>query len=157
MQSINSYILIQGIICAIINMIVNPGMSWIFNRTMEFTPLAGIVIDMTITCLIMSAAITFFTTSGVIEALKAGNIKGGDSHFTGRLLSRFPRQWWALGILLGIIVAILLVPLTIVIFTTAGLSGLSFSWLVIFKAIYTGLMAFVVTGLVILRQIKALQ
>jgi len=157
MQSINSYILIQGIICAIINMIVNPGMSWISNRRMEFTPLAGIVIDMTITCLIMSAAITFFTTSGVREALKAGNIKGGNSYFTGKSLSRFPRKWWTLGMLLGFICAILLVPMTIVIFTAAGLSGLSFLWLVIFKAVYTGSMAFIVTALVILRQIEAFQ
>ncbi len=157
MQSINFYILIQGIICAIINMIVNPGMSWLFNRTMEFTPLAGIAIDMTITCLIMSTAITFFTTSGVREALKAGNIKGGYSYFTGKSLSRFPRKWPTLGILLGFIFAILLVPLTIVIFTAAGLSGLSFLVIVIFKAIYTGLMAFTVTALVIIRQIEALQ
>lgn len=138
-------------------MIVNPGMSWLFNRTMQFTPIAGIVIDMTITCLIMSTVIAFFTTSGVREALKAGNIKGGDSHFPGKPLSRFPRRWWALGILLGFIFAILLVPLTIVIFTAAGLCGLSFLWLVIFKAIYTGSMAFAVTGLVIIRQIEALQ
>jgi len=157
MQSINSYILIQGIICALINIIVNPGMSWLFNRKMEFTSLAGIAIDMTITCLIMATAITFFTTSGVREALKTGNIKSGDSYFAEKSLSRLPRQWLALGILLGFIFAILLVPLTIVIFTAAGLAGLSFLWLVIFKAIYTGLMAFTVTALVILRQLEAPQ
>ncbi len=49
MQPVKSYILIQATICAVINMIVNPFVSWIGNRAMRFTPLPSILVDMAIT------------------------------------------------------------------------------------------------------------
>ena len=73
MQPLHSYIRAQATICAIINMIVNPTVSWLGNRDMQPTAVAGIVVDMTITCLIMATAVTYFTTSGVDKALKAGH------------------------------------------------------------------------------------
>lgn len=155
MQPVRSYIPIQATICAVINMIVNPTMSWLGNPTMQFTPLIGIVIDMTITCIIMSTGITFFTASGVKRDLKAGNIKAGEVFpGTAGFLLRLPRSWWFLGLLLGFIFAVILVPSTIGIFSILGFAGLTFKGLVIFKIVYTGSLAFVVTGLVILRQIS---
>jgi hypothetical protein len=131
-------------------------MSWLFNRKMEFTSLAGIAIDMTITCLIMATAITFFTTSGVREALKTGNIKSGDSYFAEKSLSRLPHNGWRWAFCSDLSLQSAR-ALTIVILYCGRSCGLSFLWLVIFKAIYTGLMAFTVTALVILRQLEAPQ
>ena len=156
MQPVKAYVLVQASICAIINMIVNPLVSWIGNHAMRFTPLTGIVVDMAITCLLMSTLIAFFTVSSVRRDIKAGKIRADDAApRTAGLLSRLPRSWWALGLLLGAGFAVVLVPVTCGVAAILGLPGLTFGWLVLLKIVYTGAVAFVVTRWLILRQLEA--
>ena len=151
-----AYILLQATICALINMIVNPLVSWIGNRAMQFTPLTGILVDMAITCLIMSTLIALFTVSSVRRDIKAGKIRAEDgAPRAAGLLSRLPRSWWALGLLLGAGFAVVLVSLTCGVAAILGLTGLTFGWLVLLKIVYTGAVAFVVTRWLILRQLEA--
>ena len=56
-EDTHSYIQTQATISAIINMIVNPAVSWLGNREMQATPLTGVAVDMAITCLVMSTLI----------------------------------------------------------------------------------------------------
>ncbi len=156
MQPVKPYILVQAIICAIINMIVNPLVSWISNRSMRFTPLSGILVDMAITCLIMSTLIAFFTVSGVRRDIKAGKVRADDAApRAAGLLSRLPLSWWGLGLMLGAGFAVVLVPVTCGVAAILGLPGLNFGWLVLLKSTYTGAVAFVVTRWLILRQLEA--
>ena len=48
-EDTHSYIQTQATISAIINMIVNPAVSWLGNRDMQVTPLTGVAVDMAIT------------------------------------------------------------------------------------------------------------
>jgi hypothetical protein len=156
MQTVKAYILALASICAIINMIVNPLVSWIGNRAMRFTPLTGILVDMAITCLVMSTLIALFTIPGVRRDIKAGKIRADDRAVRAAgLLSHLPRSWWALGLLLGAGFAVVLVPVTCGVAVILGLPGLTFGWLVLLKIVYTGAVAFAVTRWLILRQLEA--
>ncbi|NCC35138.1 MAG: hypothetical protein EOM24_24470 [Chloroflexia bacterium] len=145
----------QATISAIINMIVNPAITWLSNREMAVTPLTDVLVDMSITCLIMSTVIAFFMNAGVKRDLKSGNIRLDAPPPSPSVLLRLPRSWASLGLLLGFGFAILLVPVTLGIFTVFGLSKLSFGWLIVFKIAYTGAIAYLVTRWIILRQLQA--
>jgi hypothetical protein len=155
LEDTHSYIQTQATSSAIINMIVNPAMSWLGNRDMQVTPLTGVAMDMTITCLVMSTLIALFITLGLKRALKSGNIKANYAASSAGVLSRLPRSWWVLGLTLGLGFAIVLVPLSLGLLTLFGLSELPFWGLVILKILYPGTVAFVVTKWVILRQLQA--
>ena len=158
MQAVKAYILTQATICAVINMIVNPLVSWIGNRAMRFTPLAAILVDMAITCLVMSTLIALFTLPAVRRDLRTGKISAEYRAVRGAgLLSRLPRSWWALGLLLGAGFAVVLVPVTCGVAVILGLPGLTFGWLVLLKIVYTGAVAFAVTRWLILRQLEAVR
>ena len=157
MQPVASYIRAQGIACAVINMVLNPVVAWLGNRQMAFMPLLGgnsIVVDTAVTTIVLSLLVALFITSGVRRDLHAGHVSATDGFpRAGRLLSHLPRQAWALGLLLGLGVACVLTPVTFGMFYALGFSGLPFAWFVMFKAIYTPLLGFVVTRWVILRQL----
>ena len=155
MDDTHSYIQTQATISAIINMIVNPAVSWLGNRDMQVTPLTGVAMDMAITCLVMSTLIALFVTLGLKRALKSGNIKANDAASTSGVLARLPRSWWVVGLTLGLGCAIVLVPFSLGLFTLFGLSELPFWGLVILKILYPGTVAFAVTKWVILRQLQA--
>lgn len=155
MEDTNSYIQTQATSSAIINMIVNPAVSWLGNRDMQVTPLTGVAMDMTITCLVMSTLIALFITLGLKRAVKSGNIKAKYAASSAGVLSRLPRSWWVLGLTFGLGFAIVLVPLSLGLFTLFGLSELPFWGLVILKILYPGTVAFAVTKWVILRQLQA--
>jgi hypothetical protein len=154
MQTPHAYVLTQATICAVINMIVNPAMSWVTNRGLEPTPLPGILIDTTITCLIMATAIAWFTIGGVRRGLRAGQIGPGDTGEEGAALRRLHKSWWALGLVLGAGFAIVLVPLTYAMFKAPAMEQVPFRQVVLFKVVYTGAMAFVVPRWVILHELR---
>jgi len=122
---------------------------------MRATPLTGVAMDMAITCLVMSTLIALFVTLGLKRALKSGNIKANDATSSSGLLARLPCSWWVLGLTLGLGCAIVLVPLSLGLFTLFGVSELPFWGLVVLKILYPGTVAFAVTKWVILRQLQA--
>ena len=156
-QSVGAYIRTQGINAAIINAVLNPVLAWLGNRKMEFMPLSGghsIVIDTAVTSVLLSLLVALFVTSGVQRDLKAGRVTATNGFFRkGRLLSRLPSRAWALGLMLGFGIAIVLVSLTLAVFHLLGIRGIPFVEFAIIKAVYTGLLAFVVTRWVIFRQL----
>ncbi len=158
MQPVDAYIRTQGINCAVINMVINPVVAWLGNRQMDFTPLSGgnsIVVDTAITCIVLSLLVALFIASGVRRDLHAGRLEVTEgSPRAGRLLSHLPRKAWALGLLLGLVIAWVLTPLAFGLFRALGFSGLPFWGFALFKAIYTAPLGFVVTRWVILRQLS---
>ena len=155
MDATHSYIQTQATISAIINMIVNPAVSWLGNRDMQATPLAGVAMDMAITCLVMSTLIALFITMGLNRALKSGNIEASDATSSAGVLARLPCSWWVLGLTLGLGCAIVLVPLSLGLFTLFGVSELPFWGLFVLKILYPGAVAFAVTKWIILMQLQA--
>jgi hypothetical protein len=157
MQTSDSYLRVQATISALINMVVNPLITWLLNRGMQPVTLPAILIDMSITCLVMATAIAFFVSPGARRAVTAGGLEIDHRARSARLLERFPVRPVMLGITLGAACATLLVPLTWLVAVQLGWSGLAFWDLILMKILYTGTMAFLVTRWVILSQWQALR
>jgi len=157
MQPIASYIRMQGIICAVINVLLNPAVAWLGYRQLDFVPLwgrASIVVDTPVTAVMLSLLVTLFVTSGVRRALQTGRVSPTNGFpRAGCLLSHLPQRAWPLGLLLGLGSASILTPLTLVLLQMFGYSGLPLSGFALFKAMYTGPLGFAVTRWVILRQL----
>jgi len=156
-EAVRAFIRSQGIGAAVGNIVLNPAFAWLGNRELAFTPLTGggsIVVDTAITSVIMPLVVTLFVASGTrreIEAGRIGNPAGSSSGWS--LLSWLPRQGWALGLTIGVVVALVVTPLTFILFSLLGVAGLPFVWFAIFKAVWTPLVAFVVARWVVLRQL----
>jgi hypothetical protein len=157
MPPVDSYMRTQGIMCAVINMVLNPLVAWLGHRQMDFVPLwggNGMLVDTAVTSVVLSLLVTLFMTAGVRQALQAGRFTVGDSLPPGaRRLAPLPRRAWPLGLLLGLGLACILTPLTFGLFWGLGLSGLPFAGFALFKALYTGPLGYAVTRWVILRQL----
>ena len=156
-QSVNTYIRTQGIIAAVVNMALNPLLAWLFNPRMKYMTLAGdhsIIIDAAVTSVVLSLLVSLFVTAAVRRDTKTGGIDfaGGLSE-EGRLLSRLHRRAWALGLVLGSGVALVLVVLIFTLSRLLGVQGVTFVRYVMFKAAYTGLLGYVVTRWVLIRQL----
>jgi hypothetical protein len=153
MQSVRSYIRAQGASSAVINAVLNPAISWLGNRQMNFVPLSGIAVDTLITCIVMSLLVSLFVTPPAQRQFGAGRLTGSNADVVGSgILAHFPTKAWSLGLLIGIIVAAIVTPLMFAAFRMFGSPGLSFVGFIILKALYTAVLGFVVTRWVILRQ-----
>jgi len=157
MEPVASYIRAQGMICAVINVVLNPVVVWLMYRQLDFVPLWGrnsIVVDTAVTSIVLSLLVVLFTASGARRALHTGHLVTTEvSPRAGRMLSQLPRQAWSLGLLLGLGIACVLTPLTFGLFHALGFPGLPFAWFALFKAAYTAPLGFVLTRWVILRQL----
>jgi hypothetical protein len=136
----------------------HPVMARLGNREMDFVPLwggNGIVVDTALTAFVLPLLVTLCITAGVRQALRTGRITTSEVlPRAGRLLSHLPSRSWLLGLLLGLGVAGSFTPLTSGAFQVLGVSGLPFTGFVLLKALYTGILGFVITRWVILRQLS---
>ncbi|MGW2743848.1 hypothetical protein [Streptomyces sp. NPDC001450] len=155
-MSVTSYMRRQGTICAIINVVINSLITWLGHRRTGFVPLTGnrgIVVDVFVTSILLSLLVSLFVSTAVRHDLDAGRVRAMDeAPGAGRVLSRLPARWWALGLLLGVGVAVV-ATLVLRLLGALGLSGLAPAGFVAFMAVYTGLLGYAMTRWVILRQL----
>ncbi len=125
-EPVRAYIRSQGIGAAVGNMVLNPAFAWLGNREMVFTPLTGggsIIVDTAITSVIMALVVTLFVASGTRREIAAGRIANSNRFSPGwGLLSWLPRQAWALGLTIGVGVALVVTPLTFTLFSLLGVA-----------------------------------
>lgn len=153
-QSIASYIRKTGLVAAMANVVINPALAWLLNRQMAGMPPNSVVTDTAVTSVVLSLVVSLCITSGVRRDLKAGRITIAEaSPRAGFLLSRLPRRGWALGLVLGVGVAVVLAPLTFWLFYLFGVDSLTFTAFALFKVTYTAPLAYLVARWVILRQL----
>jgi hypothetical protein len=156
-EAVSAFIRSQGIGAAVGNILLNPAFVWLGNRELAFTPLTGggsIIVDTAITSVIMSLVVTLFVASGTRREIEAGRIANADGFSSGwNLLSWLPREGWALGLTIGVVAALVLTPLTFILFSLLGVAGLPFVGFALFKAVWTPLVAIVVVRWVVLRQL----
>jgi hypothetical protein len=157
-QPLEVYIRIQASITAIINMIVNPSLAWLGNMKMEFVPFWGgncLIIDTIITSIVLSVIVALFSGSGARRDIKAGNITIPEkSAPVGTFISRLPKKAWKIGLLFGLCSIIILLPATAGIFHLLGISGIPFAGFALFKAVYTGPLAYIVSSCVIKKEME---
>lgn len=154
-EATRTYIRIQARVSALINMLVNPTISWLGNRAFNDVPVTVLAIDMGITCVLMSFLISLFVSHAASIQIRNGRISRSQILARHSWLARLPASAGALGIALGVASALVLIPLTLLLFFLLGLDALPFWALLFFKLVYTGLLAFFVTRWVILRTLMA--
>lgn len=153
LSSIDSYIHKQALTAALINMVVNPLLAFLINRNAESVALSGIVIDTVITSIVMTWLVTAFSAADINRQLRAGRFKDENLPQPGPILSRLPRKGVLLGMVLFICAVLIMVTLTVSMFSLFGITELSVDRLALFKAVYTGPVAYVVAHLAIIRQL----
>lgn len=151
---LKTYVRRQGTMTAIINAVVNMAVTWLTNRKMESLPLSGIVTDTAITSIVMALLMTLFAASGARRELRAARLAvPKDAPDAKDVLALLPQTPWALGMVFGVGIAVVLVSLTLATSRLLGVREVSFVRFAMMKAAYTGLLGFGVTRWVILRQI----
>ena len=152
-----TYVRTQAAAAALVNAVLNPLIEWIINRQKGFQPFAGsegVIVNMALKSIILSVLVALFAARGVHHALAAGHMAADRLAGSARLLLRLPGRPGWLGLLLGIGAAAV-VGIAFWLLDVAGVSGVSFFGLLIFKALYCGLLGFGVARWTILRQLRA--
>ncbi len=153
LSSINSYIHKQALMAALINIVVNPLLAFLLNHNVDSVALSVIVIDTIITSILMTWLVTIFSVADVNRQLRAGHFKDEDLPHPGWILSLFPKQGALLGMVLFVCTALFMVAFTVSMFSLFGITELSVDKLALFKAVYTGPVAYVTARLAIIRQL----
>lgn len=134
-------------------MVVNPLLAFLINRNVDSVALSGILVDTIITSIVMTWLVTVFSAADINRQLRAGRFKGEDLPQPGPILSRLPRRGVLLGTVLFICAVLIMVTLTVSVFSLFGIEELSVDSLALFKVIYTGPVAYVVARLAIIKQL----
>jgi hypothetical protein len=134
-------------------MVVNPILAFLINRNAESVSLSGIIVDTIITSIVMTWLVTVFSAADINRQLRAGRFKNENLPKSGPVLSRLPRKGRLLGTVLFICTVLLMVTLTVSLFSLLDITELSVYRLALFKVIYTGPVAYVVARLAIIRQL----
>ncbi|KOS53668.1 hypothetical protein [Rhodococcus rhodochrous] len=156
MDSAASYVRKQAVVTGLVNVVVNPLLAWAGKRGTSFVPLwsaDGIVVDIALTAIILSVLVAWFSAAGVRRALRAG-LDAADAPRAGRWLARLPSGASALGLSLGVAAAVVSV-VVIWVLHLLGVSGLSTGWFLVLKAVYGGVLGYLVARWVIVRQLSA--
>lgn len=153
LSPIDSYIRKQALTAALINMLVNPLLAFLLNRNVDSVALSVIVVDTIITSIVMIWLVTVFSAADINRQLRAGRFKDEDLPHPGPILSLLPRQGVLLGLVFFVCTALIMVTLTISLFSLLSITELSVSRLALFKMIYTGPLAYLAARLAIIRQL----
>lgn len=151
-QPVERFIRKNAGIAAACNLVLNPLLAWLVNPRRAEVPLyTGILPDTGTTCVVMALLISLFVAADTARAQTAGSIEPVAALPCPRLLRRLPARPWRLGLCLGGLAALLVVPCLTGLFHLLGVSGLSLAAFATFKAVYTPLLAYVLARWVILR------
>lgn len=156
MQDLTSYVRTQATAAAVINMVVNPVLGWLGNLERAATPVASLCVSVAITSLVMATLIALFLASGTRKALAAGKVTPSSPTPGTGLLTHLPQSWFPLGMSLGLVSALVLVPLTAGLFTALGLQALPFWAVLVFQVLYTPALAYLLS-VVVVRRVAASQ
>ncbi len=158
-RPVESFIRRTGVTAGLFNFVLNPLLAWLGNRSRAEVPLTGAgsaAVDTVITCLILSFLVTLFISADTRRALRTGTLEtGGRLPRTGPLLGRLPGRPWQLGLILGLVAALVVTAGLVGLSAAFGVTSFPFLAFALLKAGYTPLLAYVVARWVILRQLTA--
>lgn len=152
-----AYVRTQATVAGLINVVVNPAIDWLSSRHKGPRPVwgaDGLVVNFVITSLVLSTLVGAFTAWGVRRELRAGRIGSVGTAIPARWLRRLPQRGWVAGLMLGAVAAVLAIAASWLLHA-AGVTTLSLAGLMTVKAVYCGLLAFLVARRVIMRVLLA--
>ena len=141
------YVRVQATVAGVVNFVLNPAIDWLTSRHKAPQPvwaLDGLVVNFVITSLILS------TLVGLFVSLGARSLDDDDTAKPRSWLRGLPRRGWLAGLALGAGAAVVVIAASWVAHV-AGVMALSLVPLLAVKAVYCGLLGFLVARWVILR------
>lgn len=145
-------VLEQGIGSAVVNFLLNGAIAWLLFRTVEQVPLWGqqsIAGDTIGTCFFLP----FFTTL-IVTPLARGRVRTGSLMALPWTRETHPPLRWLpggtvkRGLVLGVVTALLVGPLSVALLQCADVQELSFWRFVWFKAVFAAGLALIVTPII---------
>jgi hypothetical protein len=144
----------QGVGSVIVNILINGTLAYFMFRAMPLVPLWGqqsIAGDLLGTCFFLPFFTCLIVTPVTHAAVRTGRFgPPGWARGSHPWLGRLPGGTLARAFVLGLIVFVLLGPLSVWVLTLLGVSELRFWPFVTFKALYAGALAAPVTPLIAL-------
>jgi hypothetical protein len=147
------YVRVQATVAGLINVVLNPAIDWLSGRRRGPQPIwaeDGLVINFVATSLILSVLVGAFSAFGVRHEMRSDRVKADGTVTPPRWLRRLPRRGWLLGLIFGACAAIFCVAATWLLHTV-GLRSLPLGGLMLVKAVYCGVLGFLVARWVITR------
>ena len=149
-----AYVRVQAAVAGLVNAVVNPAIDWVSgNGDKPIWAKDGLVINFVVTSVVLSVLVAVFTAFGLHHALRAGHIYA-DGTVTVSWLSWLPRRGWLLGLVVGAIAALVTVAV-LALLHAIGVETLSLAGLLLVKAVYCGMLGFLVARWAILRALLA--
>ncbi|MGH7630382.1 MAG: hypothetical protein ACREOF_13575 [Gemmatimonadales bacterium] len=153
------YLREQAVVSAAINLLLNGALAWLLYRRLAVVPLGGeqgLVADLLITAFLVPLLVSLIATPLVRRDVARARVERQPLAAPNpRLLRRLPSNALALGLLLGLIAAIVIGGLTIGLLRVLGVDGLTFGASAMFKAGFAGLLAFWAARWVVARALTA--
>lgn len=143
------YLIAQAVIGALVNFVLNGALAWLLYRPLVELPLTGdqsIAGDTAVTSFLLPLLIALIVTPLVRKDMQAGRATA-----LPRDSSRLPTNPFLLGLVLGLIAAILLTPLIYFLFHAFGIETMAFWPFILFKAAFAAILAAFITPLVAKR------
>lgn len=146
------YLVGQGLIGAGINFLLNGVIGWMLYRHLSYIPLYGdrsLAGDIVVTSLLLPVLVCLIATPLIRSEVRRGRLPAASwlrpgpsraAHLPGNLLFR--------GMVVGVLSALLVSPVTIWALRTLGVEGLGFWTFVAFKAGFAAGLAAVITPMV---------
>jgi hypothetical protein len=146
-----AYVRTQAAVAGLINAVVNPVIDWFSARHMGLRNRGadGLVVNFVITSLLLS------TLVGLLSALGARRLVDDGTVTPRRWLRRLlPPRGWLAGLMLGAGAAVVVIAASWLLHA-AGVTTSSLAGLMTVKAVYCGLLGFLVARWVIMRVLPA--
>ncbi|WP_326548191.1 hypothetical protein QGN32_08805 [Mycolicibacterium sp. ND9-15] len=143
------YVWVQATVAGVVNFVINPAIDWLTWRRKAPQPVwgfDGLVVNFVVTSLILSTLVGLFVWLGARSVDDDGTVSPRP------WLHRLPRRGWLAGLALGAGAALVAIAAS-GIAHVAGVTTLSLPSLLAVKAVYCGLLGFLVARWVIFRTV----
>lgn len=145
-SAMSGYIRNQATSAGLVNLVVNPAIDWLTSRHKPPQPvwgLDGLVVNFVITSLVLSTLVGAFAAWGLRREARAGRLSVPEA----------PQRGWLAGLALGTGAATVTVA-AMWLLHSIGVTTLSLLSLMLFKAVYSGVLGFLVAHSVIARWVS---
>ncbi|QZY46961.1 hypothetical protein K5L12_04165 [Mycolicibacterium austroafricanum] len=145
-STVGGYLRTQATIAGLVNLVLNPAIDWLTSRHKPVQPVWGVnglVVNFVITSLILATLVGAFAARGVRREARAGRLG----------VRRPPQRGWLTGLGLGAAAAAVSVAVAWLL-QTVGVATASLTALMLVKAVYSGVLGYLVAGWVIRKHVQ---